>query len=218
MVETMHSSGFLKKTQTLAGARKLRVALRHLSAVTAPSRELCQAVNSLGLRTPPCVYIPNGFDAEVFRPAASPLVSGSSFGLPQDRPVILCGSVPRCLVPKKGEGDLASAAAEVLRHSPHVLFVFAGSEDPVQAQQVRQALQASGTIASCRFLEPIPHERMPQLMALPRAARGQRVGRTSGPTKIPWNRGPFGVGRVAKRIVDHLATLLPSARPATADL
>jgi glycosyltransferase involved in cell wall biosynthesis len=67
-------------------------------------------------------------------------------------------------VPKNGVLDLARAVPAILRKHPDAVFVFAGSEDPACAEEVRRALRVAGVLHACRFLGPVPHDRMPHLL------------------------------------------------------
>ena len=163
VVGTMHSSGFIEKSRTAGGRATLRAALRHLSAVTAPSRELAGLVDNLALPAGGCVYIPNGVDTVLFHPGVDGTRIARELALPPGRRIVLCA---RRLVPKNGVIDLVKALPAIVGSHPDVLAVFAGSELPEYGAEVRAAARDSGVEGACRFVGPVPNPRMPELVRL----------------------------------------------------
>ncbi|MHC4247691.1 MAG: glycosyltransferase family 4 protein [Planctomycetota bacterium] len=161
-IGTMHSSIYLSKAATARGQRKLKKALRGLVSITAPSTEICEVTDRLGLPAGKCVFIPNGVDTEVFRPGVNGSALAREYGFPQGRKVVLCA---RRIAPKNGVLHFAKSLGNILAAHPDAVVAFAGSEDEGYCDLVRAAAAENTPDGSVFFLGSVPNDRMPELMA-----------------------------------------------------
>ncbi|MHC4202640.1 MAG: glycosyltransferase family 4 protein [Planctomycetota bacterium] len=163
LVGTMHSSIYLAKAATARGRRILKRALGRLDVVTAPSTEICEVTDSLGLPAGACVFVPNAVDTDVFRPGVDGEALAREFGVDRARPVVVCA---RRMAPKNGVIYFARAVKAILERHPEALFVFAGAGDPEYTNEVMAVIRQDGVLDSCRFPGVVPNDRMPGVMSL----------------------------------------------------
>ena len=139
--------------------RKLRYGMGHADWIIAPSRELVEASRVL---LPPdrCVYIPNGVDAEQFRPDLAGDDVRRRFNIPGDAPLVVTA---RRLVPKCGVIYLARAAERILTEVPEarLLVVGDGSEYAAIAAAVDTPICRGKFILTGR----LPNTEMPAILA-----------------------------------------------------
>lgn len=162
VVATMHSSGFLKKAQNKSGRRQIAKSLGHVNAITAPSREICDVVCSIGLPVG-CDYIPNGVAVDVFHPHIDGSTLARELGIEAGRRVVVCA---RRIVRKNGVVFFARAMGQIARQHPDVTAVFAGTEDAEYGKDVRAAVREGGVEGACLFVGAVPNHRVPELMGL----------------------------------------------------
>jgi len=152
VVFTNHTSGYLKRIEK--GGRELeKIAsrLQHISAVIAPSEELCEATRIVGYKKP-VKFISNGVDIEKFVPKIAGNLK-STFGWSENDVVVL---LARRLVEKNGVNVFANAAAQV--NNSKAKFLFAG--DGPERAQVEKILKDGGVTKNCRLLGNVPNDRM----------------------------------------------------------
>lgn len=107
-VFTNHTSAFLKNVEQ-GNLRELWREVGHAQAFLGPSRELCEALKSIGVEESKISYCPNGVDTERFR-IREKRACRERWGIPQDKPVLLCA---RRLVEKNGIIYLLKALEEL---------------------------------------------------------------------------------------------------------
>ncbi|OSM02539.1 glycosyltransferase family 4 protein [Magnetofaba australis] len=161
IVGTMHASGFRNRCKSASGRAKLRRRLRHLNAIIAPSAEIAQAAESLHLPRAAIHAIPNAVDADKFTPGAPE--GANPWGIDPGNKIVLC---LQRIAPVKGTIHLARAARRILDAHPDARLIFAGSETPEYAAQVKHILDESGAMPRCRFLGSVPNDQTPALLRL----------------------------------------------------
>ena len=163
LVWTNHTSNYLEMFETPGGRRRIRLFLGHADAIISPSRELYEKSTATGIAPARNFYIPNGVDAEKFRPGNSFGVIDKDYGLDPARPIIIC---PRRLEPKNGVEYFIRAIPLVRKQMSDVQFLIVGGGFPDERRRFEQMLQESGEMRDVFFTGNVPNTSMPKFYAL----------------------------------------------------
>jgi glycosyltransferase involved in cell wall biosynthesis len=163
LVWTNHTSNYLELYETAAGRRKIRFFLGHAHAIISPSRELFEKSMATGISGDRNFYIPNGVDAEKFRPDNSFGVIDKDYGLDPAHPVIIC---PRRLEPKNGVEYFIRAIPVVRQEMPDVQFLIVGGGFPEERSRFEALLAEAGEARGVVFTGNVPNTLMPRFYAL----------------------------------------------------
>ncbi len=163
LVWTNHSSNYLEMFESAGGRRKIRLFLGHADAIISPSRELYEKSAATGIAPERNFYIPNGVDAEKFRPGNSFGVIDKDYGLDPSKPVVIC---PRRLEPKNGVEYFIRAIPLVRKEMPDVQFLIVGGGFPEERSRFEQMLADAGQSRGVVFTGNVPNTSMPRFYAL----------------------------------------------------
>ncbi len=163
LVWTNHTSNYLEFCETFAGRMKIRLWLSHADAVIAPSAELHEKSALTGISEERLHYIPNGVDAEKFKPGQSFGVVDKDFGLDPACPVVIC---PRRLEPKNGVEFLIRAVPLIRSEMPDTQFLVVGGGFPEERERFETFLADHGQRGGVVFTGNVPNASMPMFYAL----------------------------------------------------
>lgn len=163
LVWTNHTSNYLEMYETPGGRRKIRLFLGHADAIISPSRELYEKSRATGIAPERNVYIPNGVDAEKFRPGGVFGVIDKDYGIDPARPVIIC---PRRLEPKNGVEYFIRSIPLVRKEIPDVQFLIVGGGFPEERSRFEKMLADAGEAQHVVFTGNVPNTSMPLFYAL----------------------------------------------------
>ena len=167
LVWTNHTSNYLEYCETPAGRRKIRRYLHHPEAIISPSHELHQKSVLTGVPESRLFSIPNGVDADTFKPGTSFDLVDKDYGIDSSRPVIVC---PRRLEPKNGVEFFIRSIPMVRERRPEVQFLIVGGGFPEEKARFEQILRESGHATGVIFTGNVPNTLMPKFLALSRIA------------------------------------------------
>lgn len=159
---TNHSSMYLHSCETRVGLRQLKLLLSHANAVISPSEELRDKTLLAWDNRDYSFYIPNGVDADKFRPDLS--IDDSlrkKYNLGYDSPIVLC---PRRLEPKNGVKYLAESVSEVVNEVPEARFLIVG--EGTEERTVSRILSDSGTAHHVTMAGMVTNDKMPSIYSL----------------------------------------------------
>jgi len=152
VVFTNHTSGYLKRIEKGGHElEKIASRLEHISAVIAPSEELCEATRIVGYKKL-VKFISNGVDTEKFVPKMAGNFK-STLGWSENDLVVL---LARRLVEKNGVNVFANAATQV--NNPKAKFLFAG--DGPERAKVEKILKDGGVAENYYLLGNVPNDKM----------------------------------------------------------
>jgi glycosyltransferase involved in cell wall biosynthesis len=135
--------------------RQTAFTLSQADRIIAVSRFIAERLLVLGARPERVRVIPNGYDANVFRPIPIQ-VARSRLSLPPRRRIILTvGST----VPAKGHFSLIEGLREVIKRDANVLLMIIGS-GPLKAQ-LERTVKKEGLSNHVTFLGQVNHEWIP---------------------------------------------------------
>lgn len=161
-VFTNHTSGFLEGARHPLRKIELAFLLKHFHHILAPSQELVQVSRSLG--APSVAYVPNGVDAQQFRPGVdSSQAARARLGFRSSDFVILAA---RRFEVKNGLRYFAEAFVRIHRQIPNAVAVFCGPDyDGIELPAVRAALGALAESDRVRFVGLVANRNMPSYYA-----------------------------------------------------
>jgi len=138
---------------------QLRWVLQHADRVAAVSESLAQVAVSLGAPRESVQVIPNGVDANAFRPMDR-ISARHLVGLPEDRPILLTVAG---VYKDKGQQTVVETLPALLERYPKLLYVMVGTARP--GDGYRRRLEASASKAGLKdhvyFAGPRPHGELP---------------------------------------------------------
>jgi glycosyltransferase involved in cell wall biosynthesis len=173
---TITLRGSIVRLATYASHRpQIRWALERATGLMAVSQSLRHAAVELGIRPERITVVPNGVDAERFRPgdrAAARL----ALGLPPEATVVLTvGGVYE----DKGQHAILEILPALVARDPRLLYVVLGGFRRDGYRRRLDGLVAAGELAGhVRFVGPRPHEELPDwyraadLFCLPTRSEG----------------------------------------------
>ncbi len=156
---TNHTSGYLQMIQSQRGRWLARLHLGHAHQVIAPSEELAQTSQLLGLAPERIHFIPNGVDTNRFQPGPPDLALRQRYGLTDEDRVLIC---PRRIVPKNGVRYLAQAVPQIARAVENVRVLIIGRGDADEEAFVRGELEKGGVMERVIFAGAVANAEMPQ--------------------------------------------------------
>lgn len=171
IVFTNHSSQFLENVEDAGRRALLYDRIAFADRVIAPSNELRDRTIDVGYPADRCTYIPNGVDAELFRPdARAREATRKSLSVDASTVVCLCA---RRAVWKNGLVPFAHALKQTsLAPGERLLVLFAGvgdkqapGGDNAYADELRKALADLPPHVSVRLLGDVSRESMRGLLA-----------------------------------------------------
>lgn len=118
---------------------QLRWVLRRANRIVAVSESLARVAVSLGVPREAVRVIPNGVDANVFKPMER-IVARRQTGLPEDRPILLTVAG---LYEGKGQQMVIEILPALLERHPRLLYVMVGNPRPGEGYRRRLGLAAS---------------------------------------------------------------------------
>jgi glycosyltransferase involved in cell wall biosynthesis len=142
---------------------QMRWALERASRVIAVSESLRAVATGLGMPPSRIVVIPNGVDAERFRPLDR-AEARRQLGLPADRPIVISvGS----LSARKGHQRVLQALPLVVRQRPDTLYLVVGGSGPEgdTGPLLRRVARQLGVEGHVQLAGPRPHEEIPIWLA-----------------------------------------------------
>lgn len=152
-------------TWTPHGSLSARVmtpfALRRADLITSWSALMARIVQPYSRKGTPVEVVHGGVELDRFFPGPRPHALRDELGLPSAARVIFS---PRLMRPLSNLHHIAEAARIVAQHCADVFFVFgypAAAKDLEYETHVKEVAEASGISGRFRFVEQIPHERMP---------------------------------------------------------
>lgn len=163
LVWTNHTSNYLEMFEGASGRVRIKLFLGHADAIISPSRELHEKSAATGIDAKRNFYIPNGVDAEKFRPGSGFGVIDKDYGLDPARPVIVC---PRRLEPKNGVEYFIRAIPLVRAEIPDVQFLIVGGGFPDERKRFEALLREAGQGHDVFFTGNVPNSAMPKFYAL----------------------------------------------------
>jgi len=163
LVWTNHTSNYLEYFESSIGRLKIKLFLHHADAIISPSKELHEKSAATGLGEAWRFYIPNGVDAEKFKPGNSIGVVDKDYGIDLTKPVILC---PRRLEPKNGVEYLIRAIAPVRKSFPETQFLIVGGGFPEEKARFEALLIEQRQRGGVFFTGNVPNTVMPKFYAL----------------------------------------------------
>lgn len=140
-------------------AQEFLAALPRAQEVVAVARHMLAPLQAIC--TCPVTAIPNGVDIERFAPRPADPALLAAWAIPGDAVVV--GHFSN-FKPIKRLPDLVAAAAVALAQEPQLVFLFVGQGPEWEA--VRDLCRQSGIIEGCRFAGWVPHEQVPDVLAL----------------------------------------------------
>jgi glycosyltransferase involved in cell wall biosynthesis len=167
LVWTNHTSNYLEFCETEAGRRKIRRYLHHPRAIISPSMELHEKSAHTGVPRSRLFYIPNGVDADVFRPGNSFDLIDKDYAIDSSRPVIVC---PRRLEPKNGVEYFIRSIPIVRKLRPDVQFMIVGGGFPEERARFEALLREAGETDGVYFTGNVSNSLMPKFLALSQIA------------------------------------------------
>lgn len=143
----------------------LDVAREFLAALPRPQQIVVVAHHMVGpvraLRACPVTAIPNGVDAARFAPRPAGAALLQRWAIPADAVVV--GHFSN-FKPIKRLPDLVAAAAEAVRRDRRLILLFVG--DGPDRRAIEDLCRRSGIMERCRFTGWVPHDHVPDLLAL----------------------------------------------------
>jgi len=155
-VFTNHSSNYLEDV----GRKRfhiIRYMLSHADAVIAPSRELWEKSFAIAGQEK-AFYIPNGVDAQKFRPVKSNVALKKKLGIASNEKVVLC---PRRLEPKNGVIYFAKAVPGIARKVKKCRFVIVGGGFPEEREKIEKELKENGSSKKVVLAGAVENSEMP---------------------------------------------------------
>lgn len=140
-------------------AQELLGALRRSQEVVAVARHMLAPLATLC--SCPLTAVPNGVDLGHFVPRPADPAMREAWAIPADSVVV--GHLSN-FKPVKRLPDLVAAAQSALAQDRRLVFLFIG--DGPEAGRIRDLCRRAGILERCRFPGWVPHERVPDALAL----------------------------------------------------
>lgn len=160
---TITLRGSIVRLATYASHRpQIRWTLRRAAGLMAVSRSLKQVAVELGIRPDRITVIPNGVDAERFRPGDR-AAARVACGLPPDAAVVLTVAG---VYADKGQHTLLEVLPGLVARHPRLLYVVLGGFRRDGYRRRLDELVSAGRLEGhVRFVGPRPHEELPEWYA-----------------------------------------------------